>query len=78
MGIRLKEEIRQCLLINALPKELKKERLEQTSSEITRMKGTEAGTVAKTERSGTSKALVLLLEFLVGANNKRIRKTWRN
>ncbi len=39
MGIRLKEEIRQCLIINALPKELKKERLEQTGSDITRAKG---------------------------------------
>ena len=39
MGIRLKEEIRQCLLINSLPKELKKERLEQTGSDVTRIKG---------------------------------------
>jgi len=41
MGIRLKEEIRQCLLINALPKEMKKERLEQTGAEITRIKSEE-------------------------------------
>ena len=39
MGIRLKEEIRQCLIINSLPKELKKERLEQSSVESARNKG---------------------------------------
>lgn len=38
MGIRLKEDIRQCLLINALPKGLKKERIERASAEITRIK----------------------------------------
>ena len=37
MGIRLKEEIRQCLLINALPKELKKQRLERGGTELTRL-----------------------------------------
>lgn len=28
MGVRLKEDIRQCLAINALPKEVKQERME--------------------------------------------------
>ena len=41
MGIRIKEEIRQCLAINTLPKEAKKQRSEAITSEITRIKSKE-------------------------------------
>lgn len=46
MGIRLKEEIRQCLVINTLPKEIRKERLATTGSEITRIKSAESNAKA--------------------------------
>lgn len=34
MGIRMREEIRQCLTINTLPDDLKKERLEQNEAGV--------------------------------------------
>jgi len=34
MGVRLKEEIRQCLAINALPKEMKQERIEEHNTKL--------------------------------------------
>lgn len=38
MGVRLKEDIRQCLLINSLPKEIKNERIQQTNVDNTKVK----------------------------------------